>query len=601
MLSKRTAMGQIRILSEQIANKIAAGEVIERPSSVAKELIENAVDAHATTIVVSAKHGGKSLISVTDNGCGMDRDDAQNCLLRHATSKISGIEDLGRIKTLGFRGEALPSIAAVSRLVLITRQPAAATGTIVKATGGVIESIKESAAAIGTSVEVTDLFFNTPARKKFLKSEGAEYVAIADVFDTAALCFPWVSFGLYKNEDEVAQYAGCDRLIERIGQIYDPRFAEQLYPLHVEKEGVTITGYIGTPDNSRVNRSGQKFFINRRPVRLVSLSWALDQAYAEFKEHDRFPVAILFIDIDPAAIDVNVHPTKREVRLLNERFIQDILITAIRNQLGEKGLFPKPAIKSLAGVEAANAASFRTMSFAEIREATTAWQSPEFPLHFTAPRLSNTYGAAPEGGQTAVLPEGNPFAITRILGQIQGTYLVAETDGGLALVDQHAAHERIVYEEILNAFKRRATPSQRLLVPLMMHLDLKEQNAMEICLPDFLRIGFGINNLGGGTFAVDAVPVFLTEENCTRMLQDTLHELMEERLPQAPEKREQAIAAALACKTRTVKAGQRLDAREMLHLVQRLGTAQNPHTCPHGRPTVIILSSQEIEKRFKRR
>lgn len=594
-------MGQIRILSEQIANKIAAGEVIERPSSVTKELIENALDAHATTIAVSAKHGGKSLISVTDNGCGMDRDDARNCLLRHATSKISGIEDLGQIKTLGFRGEALPSIAAVSRLVLITRQPAAATGTIVKATGGVIESIKESVAAIGTSVEVTDLFFNTPARKKFLKSEGAEYAAIADVFDTAALCFPWVSFRLYKNEDEVAQYAGCDGLIERIGQIYGPRFAEQLYPLHVEKEGVTITGYIGTPDNSRVNRSGQKFFINRRPVRLVSLSWALDQAYAEFKERDRFPVAILFIDIDPAAIDVNVHPTKREVRLLNERFIQNILITAIRNQLGERGLFLKPVFPSLAGAETANGASFRTMSFAEIREATTVWQSAKSPLHISALRLSNAYGAAPQEGQTAVLTEGNPFAITRILGQIQGTYLVAETDGGLAVVDQHAAHERIVYEEILNAFKHHATPSQRLLVPLMMHLDLKEQNAMESFLPDFLRIGFGINNLGGATFAVDAVPVFLTEENCTRVLQDTLHELMEERLPQTPEKREQAIAAALACKTRTVKAGQQLDAREMLHLVQRLGTTQNPHTCPHGRPTVIILTSQEIEKRFKRR
>lgn len=594
-------MGQIRILSEEIANKIAAGEVIERPCSVAKELIENALDAHATSIAVSAKHGGKSLISVTDNGCGMDRDDARNCLLRHATSKISGIEDLGQIKTLGFRGEALPSIAAVSRLVLITRQPAAATGTIVKATGGVIESIKECAAAIGTTVEVTDLFFNTPARKKFLKSEGAEYAAIADVFDTAALCFPWVSFSLYRNDDEIAQYDGCDGLIERISQIFDRSFSEHLYPLHVEKEGVTITGYIGTPDNSRVNRSGQKFFINRRPVRLVSLSWALDQAYAEFKERDRFPVAILFIDIDPAAIDVNVHPTKREVRLLNERFIQDILITAIRNQLGEKGLFPKPAFPFLAGAEASDSASSGIMSFAEIREATTAWHSSQSSLHFTAPRLSNACGGAPQGEQTAVLAEGNPFAITRILGQIQGTYLVAETDGGLAVVDQHAAHERIVYEEILNAFKRRATPSQRLLVPLMMHLDLKEQNAMESCLPDFLRIGFGINNLGGGTFAVDAVPVFLTEENCSRVLQDTLHELMEERLPQAPEKREQAIAAALACKTRTVKACQRLDVREMLHLVQRLGTAQNPHTCPHGRPTVIFLTSQEIEKRFKRR
>jgi DNA mismatch repair protein MutL len=595
-------VGQIRILSEQIANKIAAGEVIERSASVVKELLENALDAQATAIAVSVSHGGKSLIKVTDNGCGMDREDAQNCLLRHATSKISGIEDIERIQTLGFRGEALPSIAAVSRLSLITRQHTAETGTSIRANGGAIESVKESVTSPGTAVEVADLFFNTPARKKFLKSEGAEYAAIADVFDTTALCFPGVSFCLYKSGIEVARYAASEKLLGRIEQIYDAAFAEKLHPIHLDKEAVAISGFIGTPDSTRINRSGQKFFINHRPVRLISLNWALDRAYEEFKERDRYPVAVLFIDIEPSAIDVNVHPAKREVRLLNERFIQDILIKAIKKTFAEKGIFPRTAFPAPAGTEAPGAYYSdrpQISSFAEIREAASAWKAPASPMQESALFTLNDTRIAPPAEQTEAA--ANPFGISLILGQIQGTYLVAETRDGLALIDQHAAHERIVYEEILDVQQRNTAPSQRLLLPLTMHLDLKEQSAMESCLPDFLRIGFGINDLGGGSFAIDAVPAFLTEENCSRVLQDTLHELMEEMLPQAKEHREKTIAAALACKTRTVKAGQRLDEREMLHLVQRLGTTKNPHTCPHGRPTIIRMTREEIEKRFKRR
>ena len=597
-------MGQIRILSEQIANKIAAGEVIERPASVVKELLENALDAQAAAIAVAISRSGKSLIKVTDDGCGMDPEDARTCLLRHATSKISGIEDIERIQTLGFRGEALPSIASVSRLSLVTRQHDAQTGTSIRAAAGVIESVKESAAPPGTTVEVADLFFNTPARKKFLKSEGAEYAAIADVFDTTALCFPKVSFSLYKNGAEAARYPASEKLLDRIAQIYDAAFAQHLHPIHLEKEGVAIDGFIGTPDSTRINRSGQKFFINRRPVRLISLNWALDRAYEEFKERDRYPVAVLFIDIEPSAIDVNVHPAKREVRLLNERFIQDILIKAIKKTFAENGIFPRTTFQIPAGSSSPDtyySGSSQISSFAEIREAAAEWKTPASSMQESALFKQDAAGITLPAGQIVAAPEANPFGISLILGQIQGTYLVAETRDGLALIDQHAAHERIVYEEILDVLQRSTAPSQRLLLPLTMHLDLKEQSAMESCLPDFLRIGFGINDLGGGSFAIDAVPVFLTEENCSRVLQDTLHELMEEMLPQAKEHREKAIAAALACKTRTVKAGQRLDEREMLHLVQRLGTTKNPHTCPHGRPTIIRMTIEEIEKRFKRR
>jgi len=600
-------MGRIKILSQLIANKIAAGEVVERPASVVKELIENSLDAGAKTISVSVSHGGRSLIAVVDDGCGMDQEDAQACLLRHATSKITSLEDLERINSLGFRGEALASIAAVSRLTLATRPHDADTGTSIKSAGGTIESVQEHASAAGTSIEVADLFFNTPARKKFLKSEGAEYAAIADVFDTVALCFPGNSFSLYKNGSVAASYPACETLLERIEQIHSPEFKEHLHPVCGEHPEVKIEGYIGTPDNTRINRSGQKFFINRRPIRSIGLSLALERAYEEFKARDRYPVAILFFYIDPTTVDVNIHPAKREVRILNERFIQDILIRAVKKTFAEKGVFSRPSSsvpESAHYRDVSYAEQTPPLSFAEIREAAAQWTAPvQTGSEVGTQTFPSGDKITPDTAERKLIEEGVhiPFAILRVLGQIQNSYIVAEAADGLLLVDQHAAHERIIYEEILEAFKQQPSGVQRLLFPITLHLDLKEQSVMEDCLPDFQTIGFGINSLGGGTFSVDAVPAFFVEEDSSRVLIDVLHELMEESLRQSREKREEIIAAAIACKTRTVKAGARLDEREMIHLIRRLGKSQNPHTCPHGRPTMFTVSTAEIEKRFKRR
>jgi DNA mismatch repair protein MutL len=600
-------MGRIKILSQLIANKIAAGEVIERPASVIKELMENALDAEAKTVSVTVSHGGMSQMSVVDDGCGMDPDDAQACLLRHATSKISAIEDLERIDSLGFRGEALASIAAVSRLTLVTRPHAAATGTSIKASGGTIETIAEQAAAAGTSIDVADLFFNTPARKKFLKSEGAEYAAIADVFDTVALCFPRKTFSLYKNGHAVASYPACEMLRERIGQIHSPEFADHLHQVCGEHPDVKIQGYIGTPDNTRVNRSGQKFFINRRPIRSIGLSLALERAYEEFKERNRYPVAILFFEIDPAFVDVNIHPAKREVRILNERFIQDVLIRAVKKTLAENGIVSRPFPsdpESALYRDTAYPEPSRQLSFAQIRDAAARWKTPAQAEAREGER-SFTFGNEPGPGRAdkKLIEEDEyiPFGISRILGQVQNTYIIAEAADGLMLIDQHAAHERIIYEDILAGFREHPSATQRLLFPLTLHLDLKEQGVMENCLDEFQKIGFGINALGGGTFSIDMVPAFFAEEDSARVLIDVLHELMEENLSQSREKRQEILAAAIACKTRTVKAGARLDEREMVHLIRRLGKAQNPHTCPHGRPTMFTVSTAEIEKRFKRK
>ena len=600
-------MGHIKILSQLIANKIAAGEVVERPASVVKELIENALDAGAKTISVTVSHGGMSLISVVDDGCGMDQEDAQTCLLRHATSKITAIEDLERIDSLGFRGEALASIAAVSRLTLVTRPHAAATGTSIKAAGGSIETVQERACPPGTSIEAADLFFNTPARKKFLKSEGAEYAAIAEVFDTVALCFPGKTLSLYKSGHAAAGYTACETLLERIGQIHSPEFKEHLHPVCGEHPEVKITGFIGTPDNTRINRSGQKFFINRRPVRSIGLSLALERAYEEFKERDRYPVAILFFEMDPAFVDVNIHPAKREVRILNERFIQDILIRAVKKTFAEKGISARAASQAPETTHYRDIAypeQSQPLSFAQIRDAAARWQTPErAEAEEGAQTFSSRNELTPGSGDKKLIEEDGyfPFGIRQMLGHIQNTYIIAEAADGLMLIDQHAAHERVIYEEILSAFRQQPSSAQRLLFPITLHLDLKEQSVMENCLSDFQKIGFGINFLGGGTFSVDAVPAFFADGDSERMLKDVLHELMEESLRQSREKREEIIAAAIACKTRTVKAGARLEAREMLHLIRRLGRAENPHTCPHGRPTMFTVSTAEIEKRFKRR
>jgi DNA mismatch repair protein MutL len=600
-------MGHIKVLSQILANKIAAGEVVERPASVVKELMENSLDAGAKTISVKVSHGGRSLISVVDDGCGMDEADARACLLRHATSKISAIEDLERIQSLGFRGEALASIAAVSRLTLVTRPREASTGTGIKAVGGEIEQVQERGAAAGTCIEVADLFFNTPARKKFLKSEGAEYTAIADVFDTVALCYPGVSFFLYKNGAAAANYSACGTLAERVAQIYSADFKDQLHTVCGDHPEVTITGCIGTPDNTRVNRSGQKFFINRRPIRSIGLSLSLERAYEEFKARDRFPVAILFFDLDPALVDVNIHPAKREVRILNERFIQDSLIRAVKKTFAEHGLVASQAPgapQSFPYRDTAYADQSHRLSFSEIREAAGRWTTPAQPeAGGEAPAFPawNKSGPDSAGQKLLEATAAVPFNIRQVLGQLQNAYIIAETGDGLMLIDQHATHERIIYEEILAAFKEHPSSVQRLLFPLILHLDLKEQSVMEDCLKEFQSIGFGINALGGGTFSVDAVPAFFADEDAGQVLNDVLHELMEESLCQSREKRKEIIAAAIACKTRTVKAGSRLDEREMLHLISRLARAENPHTCPHGRPTMVSFSLPEIEKRFKRR
>ncbi|MCP4714733.1 MAG: DNA mismatch repair endonuclease MutL [Deltaproteobacteria bacterium] len=603
-------MGFIKVLPELVANKIAAGEVVERPASIVKEFIDNAFDAGARTISVAVRHGGKSQVLVRDDGCGMDSEDVRACLLRHATSKLQDVDEIERISTMGFRGEALPSIASVSRLSITTRRPQDETATKLLVAGGVIESVTETMAEPGTTVDVTDLFFNTPARKKFLKSDAAEYNAIAEVFNTLALARRDVAFELSRNGAPVASYPAVEKNAERIQQLYGQDFAANLYGLSINKTDFRVEGYIGTPEHTRVNRTGQKFFINGRPVQSPALAAALSRGYEEFLPTRRFPVCVLLLEIESGYIDVNVHPAKREVRIRSERFFLDVLVKAIRQVLREKGFGGTlPAgggayDRFRPAAYAAAAAGSARIDFQPLKEARGQWHASQEPKPCAADSFSFTPVLRGENFTPPLFDarqDGRlPFDIVRIVGQVLQTYIVAETSEGLVVFDQHAAHEKVVYEELLKDAPERGDVSQKNIFPSALKLTIQEAALLDEHRDAFERMGFSLNALGGETYAVDAVPASMVDVDTSALLKDVLHELAESRQSRALEKRRQDLAAALACKSHTVKAGRRLDISEMEALVRKLAETDNPHTCPHGRPTFFVMMRGEIEKRFKR-
>lgn len=596
-------MGTIQVLSELVVNKIAAGEVVERPASVVKELLDNALDAGAACVSVAVSHGGKSSIRVTDDGSGMDEQDARACLIRHATSKISSLEDIQDITTMGFRGEALASIAAVSRLTITTRHRLADTAVIIKAEAGRIGSVSQGVQAPGTTIEVRDLFFNTPARRRFLKSDAAEYGAISEMFNMLALSRPDMAFSLKRGDVAAADYPACSGRRERIALVFGDEFAEYMYDFEMRADDFTVQGFIGAPDYTRVNRTGQKFFINGRPVSSAAINTALSRAYDEFLPARRFPTAVLFLTIAPESVDVNVHPAKREVRIRNERQFLERFTSAVRGDLRKKGFCFKPegtqpsgdllslrAAETHAVFDSKGDSGWRA-SFAARPAADSGPDSrSDTKEFFSSPRFRPLLAA-----QERELP----FDMTRIVGQLHACYIIVESTDGFFMIDQHAAHERIVYEELLDAMQRK-TAVQQLLFPAALHLDTREASVLDQSRELFANMGFGLNDLGAGSFSIDAVPGCLMDCDAGQLLTDCLHELMESGRSVRFETRAQEVAAILACKTRAVKAGRDLAEEEQLHLIRELADCDNPHICPHGRPTLVRISRAEIEKRFLR-
>jgi DNA mismatch repair protein MutL len=603
-------MGKIKILPEGIVAKIAAGEVIERPSSVVKELVENSLDAGARMISVSVRNGGKSLIKVVDNGEGMNREDAENALLRYATSKINSLEDMSRVKTLGFRGEALTSISAVSRFTIATRDAGNSVGTEIRVEGGKIETAGDCERPVGTTVEVRDLFFNLPVRRKFLKAERMEYAEIVDVVNRLSIAYSRTAFRLYRDGTLALDYPPCLELKDRMYQICPPEWREAFIPLSIEDGYWQIHGFVGKPEITRNSRSGQFFFVNQRPVKILSFSFALQHSFDGTLPQGRYPVAVLFLQIAPENVDINVHPHKREVRILNEGMIQSLMIKKIKEVLRTEGSPPllrlseryeKASMADMPDQLSLPQAIFHERS--EVRESVpvTLYQlSGRNTLPVVAEASPDSFWRSNGRGGVDTPSALEKLRLGKVFGQLKGSYILMEVDDGLMVIDQHAAHERIIYEEILHSFSNGSSPSQAFLIPLLVHLDGRESAVLEEYLPLLSKMGFGINELGNNSFSIDARPSFLKTEEVSETLRDFAQSAGEGKAKGPLVETHEKIARMIACKSRSIKAKEELTYEEIKELIQRLTRAKQPFTCPHGRPTLIKLTTRELEAKFLR-
>jgi DNA mismatch repair protein MutL len=679
-------MNRIKLLSEQVANQIAAGEVVERPASVVKELVENSLDAGAQKITVEIGAGGRSLIRVTDDGLGMGRDDALLSLERHATSKIQRAEDLASIATMGFRGEALPSIASVSRFILTTRErdDQSPEGTQIIVNGGTIAEVKAAGSAAGTCIEVRQLFYNLPARRKFLRAEETEAAHIQHYLTLAALAFPEVAFTFIKDTRAVWQLppqksgaavsSRIDALRERLRALLG---GEKLLPVNFSvaldepeaipeetdifetaspekpapgqsSAGLRVWGLIGSPGVSRATRDGQFTYVNRRPVENRGLNYALIEGYHNSLMKGRYPVCCLFLEIDPAAVDVNIHPSKREVKFHREFEIRKYTAQAVRDALlafhsepaGSNPGIPAPRLEQSEMIAAGRPAETvlpeaapslpqfpealrpapatpaepvtqnpLPMGFAPIpAETRPAYSPPSAYPETTVPppvgRPATTVSPAVPERSTGLraLPSAVPLLDVplRLVGVIGRLYVVLESDRGLVLLDQHAAHERILFEQMMTRLESNsAAPSQKLLLPETVELPPRDAQFLREQLPALTRLGVGLNEFGERTFLLDALPPFVKAPDGRRFVLDLVDELRAAGREVNLARLGELTVAKTVCR-HAVKANDPLSGPELENLVEDLRRCAMPYTCPHGRPTLIEMNYRELEKKFGR-
>jgi DNA mismatch repair protein MutL len=581
----------IHVLPEHIANKIAAGEVIERPASIVKELIENSLDAGATEIAILIKDGGKSLIRVADNGSGMSADDAKLAIERHATSKISDTEDLDQIQSYGFRGEALPSIGAVSRMTLKTRLHDKETGHQIVIEGGHRQKISEIACQKGSIVEISDLFFNTPARRKFLRTDSTELSQITDVVTTFALVVPHVSLQYATDKKRLLTLPPVETPRERAQAIFGEELAKDLVPIRSETQGIKISGLVGKPAIARANRTGQIFFVNRRWIRSIALSYAVQDGYHGLLMHGQHPMAILYIQVDPERLDVNVHPTKKEIRISEEREVKGFIRNVISKALSEESDLA-PSLRA-APPPAGNNQGFRFQSFRDQH-----YQQEQHRLHSLPGADFITYEAK-ELATPIVLRD--QLHIRKVLGQIHQTYIIAETEEGMILVDQHAAHERVIFEELLKSLESENPQQQGLLIDEVLNVSATQEEILRQRLPHLNKLGFDIESFGDLSFVIRAVPAALANANPLACIKHSLEEQEVGKLKGSIDTINAEVAALIACKRRSVKAHDSMTPATMESLLKRLARCENPFNCPHGRPSFFQYSIDDLEKQFKRK
>lgn len=592
---------KIRILPAEVVGRIAAGEVIERPAAVVKELIDNSLDAGGTMITVEVVDGGLSRIRVTDNGEGMTRDDALLAFRRHATSKLRSDRDLASIQTMGFRGEAVPSIAAVSKVRLVTCRRDEAVGSKVEVVGGSITSVEDAAAAPGTQMDVSDLFFNTPARKKFLKSPATEFSHIAQVVQQASLAWPQVHFRLTHNGQEVLHCAAVATRRDRIVQIYRGQFLNQTLVVRGERPGVRIEGVTVNALHLRGTRSPQELFVNRRPVKNSTILHAIADAYGVQLAKGRHAQFILFVDVDPARIDVNVHPTKREVRFAEQDVIHQTVRQAVKTALGDQG-----DGVSVADAAAGPALSIPDQSYSAQGSAGFVSQTLGLFAGSVAADISGTArpavgGDAGRSGLSATETEPACQSIPDVMafGQVGRTFLLAQIGDELQVIDQHTAHERVLFQRLWRAWQDRAVQAQALVTPLPVETTAQQAEQLQQYLGDLEACGFHVEPFGDRTFAVRAVPAILRMGDVAGVVQGMLEDLEEWGTTSSFDARRQAVAATLACHS-AVRAGRSMTLPEIAQLVRDWTQEGMIMTCPHGRRVALRLPFDDLNRLFDR-
>jgi DNA mismatch repair protein MutL len=582
-------MSRVRLLSDTLASQVAAGEVIERPASVVKELVENSLDAEARSIEVLIRRGGISLIRVTDDGIGMDRDDALLCLERHATSKIRTADDLVNVATLGFRGEALPSIASVARFRLTTRERDALAGTELVVSGGKIESVRDGGEAPGTQVEVRSLFYNLPARRKFLRSEATETRNIEHQLYLQAIAHPEVAFVFVRDEKLVFQLPAMRSLRDRIRDLLGSALLARLLEVEPAPRVKTrVSGLIGQAGLSRATRDQQFVFVNGRAIESPVIGAALKEGYHTALMKGQFPVTFLFLDLNPAEVDVNVHPAKREVRFRDPASVREAVVHAIRRTLVSDRESWQEQFRAPARAEPSVIRPEPPIAPPDDDQQTT------LPVPPSMPAIVDDRAVPKDERQP---PAEHQF---RILGILNKLYVLMENAEGLVLVDQHAAHERILFEELRRRMETKGVPSQRLLLPQVIDLVPRDAEWVEQNLSTLRRMGLGVEEFGRHTFKLESLPPFLSGADPARLLQDVIDSLKSASNSSSPLRLGEEMIAKTVCR-HAVKANDQLREPEVEQLIRDLLDCQLPYCCPHGRPTMIQISLGELEKKFGRK
>jgi DNA mismatch repair protein MutL len=607
--------GKIRVLPEEVISRIAAGEVVERPASVVKELLENAIDANATRIEIEIKDGGQKLIEISDNGEGMCRQDALLAFTPHATSKISDDTDLETVASLGFRGEALPTIASVSRVTLVSRHDSEEMGTRLQIDGGKISSVETTSFPKGTRIQIKNLFYNVPARRKFLKSIQAEMAQISDIVCHYMMGYPEIAFNFTKGNVKIAATSGSGNLSDAILAVYGPEVTRNLVPLkepaRLAGTGIAIRGYISTPNNSRPSSRYMTTLVNRRYVKTKLLQQAINKAISAFFPRQKYPVLVLDLRVQPEMIDVNVHPQKTEIRFKDERWAFATLWETVQASLSglrmvsapeQEQQFTTPDLSESAAPSApgtdetgSSGSMFPRPEPAQIAPTLPGADEKIYELKdFNTERLGPA-STAPSAGFQPVITLSGP----KILAQLKNSFLLGEDNDGLFIIDQHAAHERILFDQLVDTYKDSSINSQPLLFPIALELLPSERMIVKDQIEELKELGFAISREEDGQYYATAVPVPDNRDSEKENIQNVLSQVLEGWESRSLKEIKIDLLKTMACKG-AVKAGDALDESEWTSLLEQLLKTENPFTCPHGRPIVIRLTTRQIEAGFLR-